>query len=154
MRICMTCAVLGLVLAGASSEAFADEKSHRAAAEDLLESANMEKTAETIIDQAVAAQVKTNPKLKPLEGVMKKFFTKHLGYSAMKEDMIKIYVAEFTEAELKQIAAFNRTPAGKKVLEKMPALMQKGIELGLKRMQENQAELEEMIEEELKKKRK
>ena len=41
-----------------------------------------------------------------------------------------IHVAEFSEAELKEILAFYRTPAGKKAMEKMPELMQQGAVVG------------------------
>lgn len=151
MKICMALAALGLVFAGAPSVAWADEKSHRAAAEDLLKAANTEQALQAAIDQTLAIQLKANPQLAPVKDVMKKFFAKHLGYSALKDDLIKIHMEEFTEAELKEIAAFYRTPTGKKAADKLPALMQKGAELGMKRVQENADELRRMIEEALKK---
>jgi hypothetical protein len=144
---------LALVLASASSRLWADEASHRAAAEDLLKVTNAEKMMQVTIDQMMSLQLKANPQLEPLKDTMKKFLNKHLSYAALKDDLIKLYMAEFTEAELKEITAFYRTPTGKKALEKMPILMQKGGELGAKRVQENSAELKQMIEEELKRKK-
>ena len=152
MRICVPMVVVGLVLAGATSRAWSDEKSHRAAAEELLEAANAEKTMEAAIGQMLSIQLKANPQLEPVKDVMKKFFAKYLSYSSLKDEMIKLYTAEFTETELKEIAAFYRTPTGKKAIAKLPVLLQKGAELGLKRVQEHSAELRQMIEEELKKK--
>ena len=152
MKICTTLVALGLVVAGASPAARADERSHRAAAEEMLEAANTEQAMQAAIDQTLAVQVKANPQLEPAKGVMKKFFAKHLSYAALKDDLIKIHMEEFTESELKEIAAFYRTPAGKKAVEKLPILMQKGSELGMKRVQEHAAELRQMIEDELKKK--
>jgi uncharacterized protein len=151
MRIYMSLAALGLVLAGAPSVAWADEKSHRAAAEDLLKAANTEQAMQAALDQTLAIQLKANPQLEPVKDVMRKFFAKHLSYSALKDELIKIHMDEFTEAELKEIAAFYRTPTGKKSVEKLPALMQKGAELGMKRVQENSAELQQMIKDALKK---
>jgi len=150
MRIAV--AALGLVFAGASPAARADEKSHRAAAEDMLQAANTEQTMQAAIDQVLDAQIKANPQLEQVKGVMKSFFAKHLSYGALKDDLIKIHMEQFTEAELKEIAAFYRTPAGKKAVEKLPVLMQKGSELGMRRVQEHAAELRQMIEDELKKK--
>jgi uncharacterized protein len=152
MRFSMILAALGLMVAGASPAARADEKSHRAAAEDMLEAANVEQAMQAAIDQTLAVQIKANPQLEPVKGVMKKFFAKHLSYSALKDDLIKIHMEQFTEPELKEIAAFYRTPTGKKAVEKLPILMQKGSELGMRRVQENAAELKQMIEDELKKK--
>jgi hypothetical protein len=153
MRICLSVAALALVLAGAPSRAWADEESHRAAAEDLLKATNTEKTMQAAIDQMLAVQLKANPRMEPFKDVMKKFLSKHVSYAAVKEDLISMYTAEFTEDELKEIATFYRTPTGKKAIAKLPVLMQKGAELGLKRVQENSAELKQMIEDEIKKQR-
>jgi hypothetical protein len=148
----MILAALGLLSAGTSPVARADEKSHRAAAEEMLQAANTEQTMLTAIDQVLDVQLKTNPELEPVKNVMKKFFAKHFSYAALKDDLIKIHMEQFTETELKEIAAFYRTPTGKKAVERLPTLMQKGSELGMRRVQEHAAELKQMIDEELKKK--
>jgi uncharacterized protein len=153
MRIRMSLAALALVVAGATSAARADDKSHRAAAEELLKAANTEQTLQAAIDQMLGVQLKANPDLEPIKDVMKAFFAKHLSYAALKDDLIRIYTDAFTEVELKEITAFYSTPTGRKTVEKTPALMQKGAELGLKRVQDNSAELKQMIDEAMKKKR-
>ena len=150
MRIGMPMVALGLVLAGESSRAWSDEKSHRAAAEEMLEVVDVDRVMTAAAEQMLAIQLKADPRLKPLREVMKKFFAKHLSYAAIKNDLIQLYTAEFTETELKEITAFHRTPTGRKTIEKVSALMQKGAELGEKRVQENLDELRQMIAEELK----
>jgi uncharacterized protein len=149
MRGLMALMVVASMNAGA---VFADDASHRAAAEDLLKSANTDKTMQAAIDTMLDAQLKANKALVPVKDVMKKFLTKHLSYEALKDDLIDLQVKEFTEAELKEIAAFYRTPTGKKFIEKQPVMMQKGAELGMRRVQENTAELQQMIQAELGKK--
>lgn len=151
MRIGLTVA-LALALVGNFATVRGDDASHRKAAEEMFNVMNMEKQMDTAINQMVDVQVKANPQLAQVKGAMKQFMSKYLRYSAIKDDLIKIYTAEFTEAELKELTAFYRTPVGKKSIEKMPALMQKGSELGMKRVQENAAELQQMIQDELKKK--
>jgi hypothetical protein len=131
-----------------------DDESHRKAAEELLKAVKTEKVLAASIDQSLDMQVKANPAIKPFREVMKKFLTKHLSYAALKNDLIKLYTKEFTEKELKQLAAFYKTPVGKKAAEKMPALMAKAGQLGMKRVQDNQEELKKMIQDELKKKTK
>jgi uncharacterized protein len=152
MRICITVVALALMLMYASPRAWSDEKSHRTAAEELLTAMNIDKVMTASIDQMLAIQIKANPSLEPVKDVMKKFLAKHLSYAAIKDDLIKLYTAEFTETELRELTAFYRTPTGKRSIEKMPALMQKGSELGIKRVQDNSAELQQLIQEELKKK--
>jgi hypothetical protein len=46
-----------------------------------------------------------------------------------------LYAASFTEAELREIVAFYRSPAGRKTLEVMPVLMQQGLESAIARVE-------------------
>lgn len=130
---------------------FADEASHRAAAEELLKEANTDRTMRAAIDTMLDAQLKANRALVPVKDVMRKFLVKHLSYEALKEELIDLHTKEFSEAELKEIAAFYRTETGKKFIAKQPVMMQKGAELGMRRVQENSAELQTMIQAELNK---
>jgi len=129
----------------------ADEKSHRKAAEDLFKAMDMEKTMEASIDAVLEMQVKANPIMAKFKGVMKKFLSKHMGYSSLKEDLVKMYTTEFTEDDLKDMTKFYQTPTGKKLIKKTPQLTKKSMELGSKRVQENMSELKKMIEDSLKK---
>ena len=81
---------------------------------------------------------------------MKRFFAKYISYASLKDDLIKMYSEEFTEQEnWKELATFYQTPLGKKVIEKTPKLSAKGAQLGMERVQANQAELQKMIQDEL-----
>lgn len=143
-------AVAAAVLVGGAARA--DEKAHKAAAEKLLEVTDAEKNLQRSIDMSLEQQLKANPQLAPAKEAMKKFFNKHLSYAALKDDLVKMYMDEFTEEELKKVVEFYSTPAGKKMAAKQPVLMQKGGELGMKRVQDNADELRKMIEDELRKK--
>src|SRR5262245_46489632 len=121
LRNWMAVAILALV----AVPAWADEASHKKAAEELLEALNTEKVLAASINASLDAQVKGNPGLAPFKEVMKKFFDKHMSYKALKDDMIKLYVKEFKEEELKDLTKFFKSPAGKKYAEKMPLLTQK-----------------------------
>jgi hypothetical protein len=46
-----------------------------------------------------------------------------------------LYDASFTEAELREIVAFYRSPAGRKTLESMPILLQQGLERATSRVE-------------------
>lgn len=144
-------AVLAVGFLAIGARASADEKSHRAAAEDFLKATGIEKTFDQIIDQSIEQQAKSNPMLVQLKPVLKKFMSQHFNYQVLKDDLIKIHMEEFTEEELKEIAAFYRTPIGKKAIQKMLPLQQKCSELGMKRVQDNIGELQRMVVEELQK---
>ena len=124
----------------------ADAASHRAAAEALLNLMDMQKMMSSSVDQMLQMQIKQNPGLAQFETQMRSFLNKYLSWASMKDDMLNIYVSEFSEDELKQLTAFYQTPLGKKTVEKMPALMQKGAEISQKRLQEHLPELQASIQ--------
>jgi hypothetical protein len=141
---------VAVILALAVVPARADEKSHRGAAEELLKLMDMDKLMQTSIDALLNAQIKANPAMARYRDVMKKFFAKHMSYASLKEDLIKLYSKEFTEEELRDAIRFYKTPTGRKFLKKAPLLMQKGGELGMRRLQDNIEELKKMIKEAMK----
>lgn len=128
-----------------SPAARADQASHRAAAESLLNMMEMDKVMSQSIDQMLKAQVQANPAIARYEPQMRAFFAKYLSWASMKDDTINIYMGEFSEDELKQMTAFYQTPVGKKAVQKMPGLMARGMELGQKRVQEHVPELQAAI---------
>ncbi|MEY2490604.1 MAG: uncharacterized protein QOC70_2546 [Verrucomicrobiota bacterium] len=120
----------------------ADEASHRKAAEALFALMGMESLINQSIDQMLAMQVQQNPALAPYQVQMKAFLSKYMSWATLKDDMVKIYTAEFSESELNELNKFYQTPLGKKTVQKMPALMAKGAEIGQKRVQEHLPELQ------------
>jgi hypothetical protein len=125
--------------------AHADDASHHAAAESLLTMMGMDKVMSQSIDQMLQVQVKQNPAIAPFEQQMKAFLTKYMSWASMKEDMVRLYEGEFTEAELRELIAFYQTPVGKKTIQKMPQLLSKGAEIGQSRIQEHLPELQAAI---------
>ena len=114
-------------------------------AEKLFNTMGMAASMNQMIENVLALQLQQKPSLAPYKGVMLEFFRKYMSYEALKPDLVAIYVDAFTEAELKAINQFYLTDAGKKTIKIMPALAQKGGQLGIKRMQPHMYELQEMI---------
>jgi uncharacterized protein len=69
----------------------------------------------------------------------------------MTEQVAAVYGQTFTVDEMRQITAFYRTPAGQKVMEKMPAVVQQTSVLGQAFGRKLQDELREKIADELRK---
>jgi uncharacterized protein len=124
----------------------ADPASHLKAAESLLGLMGMESLVAQSVDQMLAMQVQQNPSLAPFQAQMKTFLGKYMSWASLRDDMAKIYVAEFSEAELNELNKFYQTPLGKKTVQKMPSLMAKGAEMGQKRVQEHLPELQAAIQ--------
>jgi hypothetical protein len=154
MKLFFLSILIGAVALLQPAVARADEASHRKAAESLLSMMNMDAVMGAAIDQMLAMQIKQNPAIAPYEMEMKNFLKKYMSWAGLKDDMIKIYADEFTEAELGELSAFYQTPLGKKTLQKMPTLMAKGAELGQRRVQEHLPELTAAISEKEKSKKK
>jgi hypothetical protein len=127
------------------STSFADEDSHKKAAEKLLIQIGMDRILAQTIENALNVQIQQQPSLAPYKEVMLKFFEKHMGFESLKDDLVAIYMEVFTEEELNDIMAFYATPTGRKTLEKLPELSAKGAQLGQSRVQQNIQELQEMI---------
>lgn len=115
-------------------------------AEALLESMQMEVALEESLSQIMDIQLQQNPALLPYKDVVMQFFRKHVSYSSLKPEMIKIYAEVFTAEELRDINAFYRTETGQKTIRLMPQLSAAGAQLGLQRIQQNGAELQRMIQ--------
>ena len=146
------CTLMIVVVFGSMPAVRADNATHRAAAEALLNLMDMDSLLNQSIDQMLDMQVKQNPAIGQYKAQMKTFLSKYMSWASMKEDMIKIYTDEFSEQELKELLAFYQTPLGKKTVQKMPKLMAKGAELGQQRVQQHLPELQQAIQEQATKK--
>jgi hypothetical protein len=124
---------------------------HRAAAEDLLASLDMQTVLTTALDTTLKAQISAQPQLRRVEPVMRAFLEKYMSFEALRPDFSKLYQARFSELELRQMAAFYRSALGKRVQSEMPALMQQGALLGQERVREHTEELQQMLRQHLQK---
>jgi len=125
--------------------ALGDAQSHRQAAENLLLVMEVDKSLPHLAEQVVENQLQQNPQLAPQREILQKFFNKYLNWASVREDTISAYTQEFTEPELKKLTEFYATPVGKKANEKMPKLVFIAGQIGLKKAQANQAELQQML---------
>lgn len=124
--------------------AFAD-KAAETEAEILLNTLGMEVAMTQSMSQMVDLQLQNNPGMAPYKEIMLTFFDKHMNWESLKPDFKKIYSEEFTAEELRELNAFYATDIGKKSIERMPALMTKGAQIGMSRVQNNIGELQEMM---------
>ncbi len=134
--------LIGAIILFQPAPARADAASHRKAVDSLFALMGMESVLSQSIDQMLAMQVQQNPALAQFQPQMKAFLSKYMSWASLKDDMAKIYMAEFSESELNELTKFYQTPLGKKTIQKMPLLMAKGAEIGQKRVQDHLPELQ------------
>ena len=138
----------------------ADEASRKAAAEEMLQAMRSDEMMNKMLERQKEALVKMIPSLMPkdapaesmqrVQQMMPKVMDatyKQLTWESLKPDFIQIYSEVFTEQELKDIAAFYRTPLGQKLLEKMPEVSTKSMQIVQKRMVTIMPEVQKVIKE-------
>lgn len=123
------------------SLAFAQETPAPSAAEELYALMNPREVMVAAITAAAEPAMAQVPAEKK-EAVRKAFlkFAESIADSPdLKTKMVAIYAEAFTEPELKEMLVFYQTPIGKKSLQKMPELFQKGMLVGQEIGQQKQA---------------
>ncbi|MBH8558493.1 DUF2059 domain-containing protein [Hymenobacter negativus] len=119
--------------------------SHRQAAESLLALIYPPGAFDKLVDQMLEVQLKQRPEAAAIEPEMRAFFSKYMSWNSLKPDMVEVYSRNFTEPELRDITKFYQTPSGRKMSTVLPQLMQAGMEIGQKRVQDHLPELQEAI---------
>lgn len=145
--VCMLVVTFISMLAGADNFPLGVEREAKEA-ERLLELSGTKEAMDQMTDMVIAQQLQKNPTLVPFESVMRRFFEKYLSFESTKDELVELYVEMFTENELVALNDFYSTDVGRKAIETMPNLMQRGSEIGARRAQENMAEFQKMIAEE------
>jgi hypothetical protein len=123
----------------------ADTDSHRQAVEKLFELTHMQQKIEVSVGNVLSLQLQQSPALREHEDLLTKFLEKNIGWTGMKDNLITMYMAAFTEQELNEINAFYSTPGGQKLIQRLPELIQQRDRLAMQRMQENVGELQQAI---------
>ncbi|WP_297845606.1 DUF2059 domain-containing protein [Pseudomonas sp.] len=136
-RLRAICTAVALVCA--SGQVFADTASHNASAETFLKLAHADKLGTPVYMQVQQmfqqrfdeskAPASKKALLETYQAKANAALDQSIGWDKLKPDMIKLYTANFTESELKDLVAFYQSPLGKKVLTKMPELTQQSAQL-------------------------
>ena len=64
----------------------------------------------------------------------------------MKADYIRVYSETLSEPEIDSILAFYKTTGGQALLEKLPVLTKKGMEIGQAQMKDVGPEIQQAVE--------
>ena len=131
-----------LLLASARTGMPADENSHRAAVEKLFELTAMQQKIEESVDSVLALQLAQNPALRDHETAVREFLERHIGWDSMEDALTDMYLQEFSAQELNEMNAFYGSATGRKVIERLPVLVQMRNQLASERLQRNIGELQ------------
>lgn len=131
------------LLAAAHTPALAQtpSPSHVQAAEELLGIIDVEKTTTEGMELMLKQQIQQNPAMARLEDIMREFVQKAMNWTELKPEYVRLYTDIYTEAELREMVAFYRTPLGKRMLDTLPQLMARSNEISQRRMQQHLPEM-------------
>jgi hypothetical protein len=132
---------------GGAMHAPESPENHRGAALQLFAQLNMQAVLDGAIETMLKTQLAQSPQLAPIAGTMRDFFAMHMSWASLEDEFLRIYTDAFTQRELEDMVAFYKTPTGKKAIQFLPELMQKGAAIGQARVQQNLPELKQRIEE-------
>jgi hypothetical protein len=120
----------------------ADDASHRQAVKELFKLTEMQKKIDESLNNVLALQIAQSPELKKNQTVVKEFLERHIGWNSLEDALTDMYMQEFSELELNDMNAFYGSTTGRKVIERLPVLVQMRNQLAGKRLQENIGELQ------------
>ena len=132
----------GFILLLGMSMASANDASHREAVQKLFELTEMQKKIDESVDRVLALQLAQNPALREHEQAVREFLERHIGWHSLESALTSMYMEEFSETEVKEMNVFYSSTTGRKVIERLPILVQMRNQLASARLQENIGELE------------
>ena len=146
MKILHLVAPLSLAIAVAWSTVLpAAAESHRKAAEKLLDLIDMQGKIDASVETVVNLQLQQEPALREHAALLRGFLEKYIGWTGMREELITMYQQAFTEEELNAMNNFYGSPAGRKLIQRLPELIQQRDHLAMQRLQEHLGELRQEI---------
>src|SRR5690242_6300159 len=95
------------------SVSFAQEpSSHDRAVAELIQVIGVEHQMRTMAETMTDAMLKGNPTLAPLREPILQWFQKYFTWDVMGPEIMRVYRDSFTEAEVRDMLAFYKTPTG------------------------------------------
>jgi hypothetical protein len=140
-------AALALAAPAAAQDSTAVTPARLQAAAELLASQHMDTNYEKILETTVQMEAGSGPQAEQFRSLLRDFFHRYLTWDAIRDDYARIYAERFTEDEMRQMAAFYRTPAGQHLVDAEPDLTREAGEISRRRVTEHAAELEAMFRE-------
>ncbi len=135
-----------LLIATGQTAVLADEASKRQAVEQLFVLTAMQQKIDESVTTVLALQITQNPELEPHQEAVREFLERNIGWVSLKDPLTHMYMEEFSEQELNDMNTFYSSPTGRKVIERLPVLVQMRNQLASQRLQENIGELRKEIE--------
>lgn len=137
----------------------ADDASHKAKAEEIVQVLHLDRMVNGVLQNALQqATALTSQRyggqMPPAAATALSDFQKKLtdvlqpqiGYEGLKPDYVRSLTETFTEDQLDSMLSFYKSPTGKALIEKLPAVEQQVGEILRKRVQDLQPQVKQMFD--------
>ena len=114
-------------------------------AERIVQALQLQQSTPQVVEALIEYQIMLDPNFQAYAEVMRAFAQRYLTWEALHEIYLSAYLAEYNEAELKQLAEFLQTPVGRKYLSRGPAVNERIAAQVQRLLHTHQAELQRMI---------
>ena len=111
----------------------------------LLDTMHMGKSMNSAMQGMLQTQLASNPKMLQFKDDLELFINKHASYEALYPDLLELYAQTYSVEEMRELTRFYKSPIGQRTIELMPELMIRAQQMGVKRVEDNKAELVEMV---------
>jgi uncharacterized protein len=141
MKSLLLVAILFVLAAPVAGAQTTPVRSHVEAAESLLDLLDMDRMLRQSTDAMLRMQQEQNPMLAQFDDIMREFLERYLSWEELRPEYVRLYTDIYSEAELREMQAFYRTPLGQRMIATMPELMIRSSEISQRRMQAHMPEL-------------
>lgn len=145
MKTMLTAAALALLAlahpARAQDTTAAPSPARMRAAEELMAAMDMERNYARTVDAMVEQQKTQNAVIAQHEAEFRAFFERYMSWEQIEPEYIRLYAETYTEDELHQLAAFYRTPLGRRLMETLPQVGARSAEITQRRVMVHMPEL-------------
>jgi hypothetical protein len=136
---------LALVAPARAQDGPAVPPPHRAAIEELFAAIGAERELTAGLEAEIRAAVAAQPALADFEELMLEHARRYISWPVVREELIRLYAATYSEEEARELAAFYRTPTGRKTLAVQGALADGVRRITRERLRPHAAELRDAV---------
>lgn len=115
--------------------------SHLAAARELMEVMHLQEVSATGVKVMLDAQIRTNPAMEPYRAAMNEWGSEIFSSDEAMTAFATLYASVLSEADLRGLIAFYRTPLGQRLAASQVTLTTRGAEIGRDLALSHQADL-------------
>jgi uncharacterized protein len=113
---------------------------------ELVDALKLREAAIAAVRTAMDQQLESEPELAPYRDVLEGWATDLFRTPEAALEFARVYAETFTEAELRGLLAFYRSPLGRRLVAEQPEIMLRGEEIGERIAEANMDDLMERLD--------